>query len=75
MVAVVRAMLLYGVVFAGVFTFFGVPGVPRTAGLIQPLLLLSFVGASRAAARIWLGGLYLNQINKSKLPQWQSPPR
>ena len=69
MVTMARAMLLYGVVFAGVFTFYGVPGVPRTVGLIQPLLLLSFVGASRAAARIWLGGLYLNQINKSKLPQ------
>lgn len=69
MVAVARAMLLYGVLFAIVFTFYGVTGVPRTVGLIQPLLLLSFVGASRAAARIWLGGLYLGQINKSKLPQ------
>ena len=69
MVTMARAMLIYGVLFAGVFTFYGVPGVPRTVGLIQPLLLLSFVGTSRAAARIWLGGLYLNQINKSKLPQ------
>jgi len=33
------------------------------------LLMLIFVGASRAFARVWLGGLYLSQINKSKLPQ------
>ena len=69
MMAMARAMLLYGVMFAAVFTFYGVQGVPRTVGLIQPLLLLVLVGASRAAARVWLGGLYQNQIKKSALPQ------
>ena len=65
MMAMARAMLLYGVMFAAMFTFYGVQGVPRTVGLIQPLLLLVLVGASRAAARVWLGGLYQNQIKKS----------
>ena len=69
MIAMVRAMLLYGVFFAGVFTFYGVQGVPRTVGLIQPLLMLVLVGASRGVARIWLGGLYQNQIKKASLPQ------
>ena len=69
MVTVARAMLLYGVLFAAVFTFYGVQGVPRTVGLIQPLLLLVLLGASRAAARVWLGGLYQNQIQNSALPQ------
>jgi FlaA1/EpsC-like NDP-sugar epimerase len=69
MVAMVRAILLYGVLFSGVFTFYGVQGVPRTVGLIQPLLMLVLVGASRAVARIWLGGLYQNQIKKASLPQ------
>lgn len=69
MMAVVRAILIYGFVFAGVFTFYGVEGVPRTLGLIQPLLLLLFVGASRAAARLWLGGLYSQQLRKASLPQ------
>ena len=69
MMAVVRAMLLYGVVFAAIFTFYGVDGVPRTVGLIQPLLLLLFVGASRAAVRIWLGGLYYQHLRKAALPQ------
>ncbi len=67
MVAVARALLLYGVVFAAVFTFYGVEGVPRTIGLIQPLLLFVFVGASRAAARVWLGGLYLSQLGNVAL--------
>jgi FlaA1/EpsC-like NDP-sugar epimerase len=67
--AMARAMLLYGVIFSSLFTFYGFQGVPRTIGLIQPLLMLILVGASRAFARVWLGGLYLSQINKSKLPQ------
>jgi FlaA1/EpsC-like NDP-sugar epimerase len=69
MLAVTRTMLLYGLVFAAVFTFWGVQGVPRTVGLIQPLLLLVFVGASRALARVWLGGLYHQQLRKAALPQ------
>lgn len=69
MVSVGRAMLLYGVIFAAVFTFWTVEGIPRTVGLIQPMLLLLLVGASRAAARIWLGGLYQQQPRKAFLPQ------
>ncbi|WP_416545670.1 polysaccharide biosynthesis protein [Limnohabitans sp. DCL3] len=69
MVAVGRAMLLYGLAFAAIFTFWGVEGVPRTVGLIQPILLLLLIGASRAAARVWLGGLYHQQLRKASLPQ------
>ena len=68
MVALVRAMLLYGLAFAAIFTFWGVDGVPSTVGLIQPILLLLLVGASRAAARVWLGGLYHQQLRKASLP-------
>jgi FlaA1/EpsC-like NDP-sugar epimerase len=46
-----------------------VPGVPRTVGLIQPLLVLFLVGASRALARYWLGGLYLSQLRLGTLPK------
>jgi FlaA1/EpsC-like NDP-sugar epimerase len=69
MVAVGPAMLLYGLAFAVIFTLWGVEGVPRTVGLIQPILFLLLVGASRAAARVWLGGLYNQQLRKASLPQ------
>ena len=69
MLSVARAMLLYGVVFSAIFTFWTVEGVPRTVGLIQPLLLLLLVGASRAVARVWLGGMYQQQFRKAFLPQ------
>jgi len=69
MMAVGRAMLLYGVLFAAVFTLYQVQDVPRSVGLIQPMLLFLLVGASRAAARVWLGGLYHQQLRKAALPQ------
>lgn len=58
LVGVVRACVLYGLIYSFVFTIVGVPEVPRTVGLIQPALLLLGVGASRAFARALLGDGY-----------------
>jgi len=58
MVAVVRACLIYGVLYSLIFTFGSFPGVPRTVGLIQPVLLFLMVAASRAIAHHLLGGNY-----------------
>ena len=69
LMAVSKAMFIYGLLYASVFTVISVQGVPRTIGLIQPVLLLFFVGMSRVFARFWLGGLYLDILKKAKLPQ------
>lgn len=69
MMTMARAMLIYGILFATMFTFIGVQGVPRTVGLIQPIVVFLLVGASRAAVRVWLGGLYQLEIKKSSLPK------
>ena len=58
MVAVVRACLVYGVAYAVIFTFISFEGVPRTVGLIQPVLLFLMIAASRALAHHLLGGDY-----------------
>jgi FlaA1/EpsC-like NDP-sugar epimerase len=69
MMTMARAMFIYGIFFSSIFTYVGVQGVPRTIGLIQPIVVFILVGASRAAARIWLGGLYQLEIKKSSLPK------
>ena len=69
LVTVGKAVGLYGLMFMAIFTLVGVSGVPRTVGLIQPLLVLFLVGASRALARYWLGGLYLSQLKLGTLPK------
>jgi FlaA1/EpsC-like NDP-sugar epimerase len=69
MITMARAIIIYGILFSAVFTFIGVSQVPRTIGLIQPTIVFLLVGASRAVARIWLGGLYQLEIKRSSLPQ------
>jgi len=69
LMTVTKATAVYGVVFAAIFTAIGFDGVPRTVGLIQPMLLLLAVGMSRALARYWLGGLYQGQLMVETLPK------
>lgn len=63
MAALTRAILVYGLCYASVFSFLGVPGVPRTVGLIHPILLFIVIGASRALVgqvlgrRMWFANL------------------
>jgi FlaA1/EpsC-like NDP-sugar epimerase len=54
-IAIARAIGVYSLFYATVFMAVGVEGVPRTIGVIQPILLLFGVGSSRALARFWLG--------------------
>ncbi len=50
---IVRSIALYGVIYATIFTAYGVEGVPRTVGLIQPFLMLILLTGSRVAPPIW----------------------
>ncbi|WP_233246938.1 nucleoside-diphosphate sugar epimerase/dehydratase [Limnohabitans sp. Rim8] len=68
-ITVVKASVVYAVMYGLVFTVFGVEGVPRTIGIIQPMLLVVFVVASRAAARYWLGGFYRNELKLAMRPK------
>jgi FlaA1/EpsC-like NDP-sugar epimerase len=68
MVSLAQAMALYALFYATVFTVISVPGVPRTVGVIQPLLLLVAVGFSRVVVRYWLGGLYKTMLQREHLP-------
>jgi FlaA1/EpsC-like NDP-sugar epimerase len=63
------AVSIYAILFFSVLLFFKWEGVPRSLGLIQPLLFLLLVGSSRAIARFWLAGLSVKSRNNSKLPQ------
>lgn len=69
LLAVARAVGIYGLLYAAIFTVIGVVGVPRTVGIIQPILLLLFVGASRALARVWLGDQYQSILKAASRPK------
>lgn len=69
LMSVAKAITIYGLIYASIFTVIGISGVPRTVGIIQPILLLLFVGASRALARLWLGEQYQNLIKRANRPK------
>lgn len=52
--AVAKACAVYAIAYSAIFFAVGVTGVPRTTGIIQPILLFIAVGGSRAVIRYLL---------------------
>ena len=57
LVATAKAVALYGALLSGVLIWQAWYGVPRSLGVLQPLIFLLLVGSSRAMARFWLANL------------------
>jgi FlaA1/EpsC-like NDP-sugar epimerase len=61
-ISLTRVFVIYTSLFFGVFTLYGVDGIPRSIGVIQPMLLFIGIGASRYFVRYWLGNI--NNVQK-----------
>ncbi len=68
LIALLRAMGLYAILFIAIFTFYGFDRIPRTIGFIQPLILLFMAGSSRAFAGFWLSRPYQKQLKIASIP-------
>ncbi len=55
--ATAKAVAIYGGLLLGILLLQRWPGVPRSLGVLQPLIFLLLVGGSRAMARFWLAGV------------------
>ena len=66
---VVRAFIFYGLAYVLVITVIGLPGVPRSIGINQPLLFLAGIGLSRAVAYFWLGKSYRRLLKRESIPK------
>ena len=69
LLAVARAVAAYAVLYGAIFMVGGVAGVPRTVGIIQPILLLLLVGVSRLMVRLWLGDEYRSLLRRASRPR------
>jgi FlaA1/EpsC-like NDP-sugar epimerase len=69
LLALVKSCTAFGVLYLLLFTFVGIPGVPRSVGVNVPLMLFVTTGASRLFVRYWLGGMYLRVLDAGTLPQ------
>jgi FlaA1/EpsC-like NDP-sugar epimerase len=61
--SIVRAIFLYGLLFFALILFWGYLGlpkygtsIPRSLGVLQPIIMLVLIILSRSLARIWLAG-------------------
>jgi FlaA1/EpsC-like NDP-sugar epimerase len=59
MFSVSIALLVYGFLYFSVFGVYGVAGIPRSIGLLQPMLLFFAVVSSRLFVKYIFGGNYL----------------
>lgn len=57
LLATAKAIAVYGGLLLGILLWQQWLGVPRSLGVLQPLIFVLLVGASRAFARFWLAGL------------------
>lgn len=64
-----RVFAIYTILFILIFVIFGVDGIPRSIGVIQPILLFAGIGWSRFFIRNFLGAeSYTQKISSRKKP-------
>ena len=57
LMAIAKAVALYAVLLFGILLWQHWLGVPRSIGVLQPIIFLLVIGGSRALVRFWLVGL------------------
>ena len=60
------SMLVYGFLYFLVISAYGLDGVPRSIGIIQPMLLFFAIISSRIAVKFLLNNNYLSKIDEFK---------
>ena len=66
LMGVVRACTIYGLAYSFVFTGIGTLAVPRSVGILQPIILFLAIGSTRAIARQILGVDYRRRLRLSE---------
>lgn len=69
LLSLTRACGVFALVYMLVFGVMGVHTVPRSLGLLVPIMLFLTVGASRLLARYWLGDIYRGVLKRKARSQ------
>ena len=62
LLTIAQAVTLYAIALFTILLWQRWLGVPRSIGLLQPIIFLLLVGSSRAWARFWLAGIGSNRV-------------
>jgi FlaA1/EpsC-like NDP-sugar epimerase len=68
-IIVTKAIFVYGLIFALIFTLISVPGVPRSIGILQPILLIAAIFFTRYLARYLLSDIYAESLLVNRMPK------
>lgn len=64
-----RAIAVYGIIYFTTITSVGFDGIPRTIGVIQPLLLFLAIGGARTLVPYWIRSNYQNKRQIASIPR------
>lgn len=56
-----KAIAVYTIIFSVIFTGFGIEGIPRSIGLMQPMIMFLLIAASRLFVKTWLDKHFLDK--------------
>ena len=65
-ISITKAIGVYALFYILIFTVISIDGVPRTIGIIQPLIFFILVCISRLFALYFLGGINFDPLQKTK---------
>ena len=68
-VSVSVAILVYGLLYFSIISIYGIKGIPRSIGILQPIILLLAVISSRLFAEYFLVGVYKSKKQIAALPK------
>lgn len=68
-IGIIKAFLVYSFFYSILIAFYGVEGVPRTIGFIQPILFFLILCFSRLTARFFLSETINAHIGREQLPK------
>ena len=63
------AILVYGLIYFSIITIYGIKGIPRSIGILQPIILLLIVISSRLFVGYFFTGVYKNKKQIAALPK------
>ena len=69
LVSISIAISVYGLLFFPIVSIYGINGIPRSIGVMQPILLLFFLIISRKFAEFILVGVYITKKQKEEFPK------
>ncbi len=69
LVSISFALLVYAMIYFSCIAIYSFDGVPRSIGILQPLILFFAIAGSRLLVRFLLGSTKVNKFKKSILPR------